>query len=468
MEKTEHDPAVDLAIQGRVQNERLGVVIGYLLVASGVLLNNWVLARIVTPDGHIEVPSVRAIIWVVDALLVLFGALIVRHPRYGKVAVLCVTPFLSLTVCSLILFAVLEIFPSLIVYTKLHYAHYYALKSRFIADDELVFRNRPYSRLESRGFKGDQYRDSYGVNVKPIPYIATFDEYGFRNGSMPPSGWEVAVLGDSFVEYGQDDNDTFSERLGVLSGLRVRNLGTGSYGPFHYLTVLKRYGLTPKPRYVLFCFSETNDIADVRDYLRWKNHGGGYGNYNLTGKNFLQRYFMALKDVLYTPLTRILGGIDHSPGYLVTTRVGDSTIKTVFSYKNETRDADELTKMNEWKILKGLLDEFESIAASNNIVPVVLFFPTKAHIYAEYTTTESEANWLTMRDQQIAAKGNVEGALRILCREIGIKLISVSSAFAQAASEGKLLYYQFDTHWNSEGRQLAASVVAEALSQNHD
>jgi hypothetical protein len=459
---SKHPPYLDS--HGARTGGKLGVVVGVALIASGLVFNNWVIARIVSADGHIEVPAVRAFISIFDALALLFGVLIVKHPRYGKVALLCITPFVSLTLFSLLFFTVLEVFPSLIMYTKLNYAHYYALKSRFVADDELVFRNRPYSSFESRGFKGDQYQDSYGVDVNPIPYMATYDEYGFRNGPRPLSGWDVVVLGDSYVEYGHDNHDTFSERLGVLSGLRTRNLGTGSYGPFHYLTVLKRYGLEPKPKYVLFCFSETNDMADVRNYLRWKENGEGYGNYNLTGKNFLQRYIVALRDVLYTPLARILGGGDHSPGDFVTIKIGGSSIKAVLSYKNETRGPDELIKLNEWKIVKDLLEEFRAIAASNGIVPIVLFFPTKAHIYAEYTTTESDANWLAIRDQQITAIGNVETALRTVCQEVGIELISLSPAFEHAARQGQFLYYPFDSHWNSEGRQIAASVVAQRLS----
>ena len=300
------------------------------------------------------------------------------------------------------------------------------------------------------------------MSVTPLPYRAEYDEYGFRNGPMPKGGWDVVVLGDSYVEFGHDEEDTFTSRLGALSGLTIRNLGTGSYSPFHYLILLKRYGLTPRPRYALFCFSETNDIADIRNYLLWKNNGEGYGNFNLTNKNFIQRYLMAVKDVVYAPLARLIDG-DRPAGHLVTIGIGDSRIKAVFSYKNDIRNPDELLTLNEWKILRELLVEFKAIASANGIVPIILFFPTKAHIYAQYSTFDSDPNWMTIRDQQIAAKDNVETALRALGLQIGVELISLSPAFERAASEGRLLYYPFDSHWNSEGRQVAASVLAEIL-----
>ena len=42
-------------------------------------------------------------------------------------------------------------------------------------------------------------------------------------------------------------------------------------------------------------------------------------------------------------------------------------------------------------------------------------------------------------------------------------MISFRPAFEQAARQGKLVYYPLDLHWNEEGREIAASVTAEAL-----
>ncbi|HJS81251.1 MAG TPA: hypothetical protein VJ742_00270 [Nitrososphaera sp.] len=443
-------------------SDKLGAVVGFALVACGLVLNEWVIAKIVSPDGQIAVIPDRAILWSIDALLVLIGAFIVRHPPYGRVALLCIIPFLSLVACSFAIFAALEVFPALIVSMKLDYAPYYWMKSRWVPDDELVYRARPLSNFHMT-FKGDQFRDYFGVDVEPKPYSAVFDEYGFRNAAMSHGPWDVVVLGDSFVEFGHHEDDTFTSRLAVLSGMNVRNLGIGGHGPSQYVRVLKRYGLTPKPRFVLFCFFEGNDMNDVRNYQKWKKtkvHPYAIS----TGKNFVQRYIIALKDVIYGPLALILGEHPNSsPSDVVTVKVGDSTIKTAFSYKNETRTPGELLTLDEWNILKELLVEFKSIAEENNIVPIVLFLPTKTHIYAEYSTAESETTWMTIRDQQIAVKNHVETAIQALCRETGIELISLTPTFERAAIQGEFLYYPFDTHWNSEGRQLAASLVAQRL-----
>jgi SGNH hydrolase-like domain, acetyltransferase AlgX len=44
-----------------------------------------------------------------------------------------------------------------------------------------------------------------------------------------------------------------------------------------------------------------------------------------------------------------------------------------------------------------------------------------------------------------------------------MELIDLSPAFEAAASDGKMLYYPLDTHWNSEGREIAAGVVGTIL-----
>ena len=467
MKKDQQTPGLDSMLppvgpQGERASDKLGAVVGFALVACGLVFNEWVIAKIASPDGHIGDTSARAILWSIDALLVLIGAFIVRHPPYGRVVLLGIIPFLSLAACSFVIFAVLEVFPALVVSLRLDHVPYYWLKSRWLPDDELVYRNKPLSKFQIMSFKGDQYRDYFGVDVEPKPYSAMFDEYGFRNGAMPQGGWDVVVLGDSYIEFGHDEDDTFTSRLAVQSRMKVRNLGIGGHGPSQYVRVLKRYGLTPKPTFVLFCFFEGNDTNDIRDYLQWKDTK--VHPYSILTGNFVQRYIMALKEIMYDPLVSILERYPQSsPSNLVTIKVGDSTIKTVFSYKNETRTPGELLKLHEWNILKELLVELKSIAEENNIVPIVLFLPTKAHIYAEYSSSESETNWMTIRDQQIAAKDHVEVALQTLCREIGIEMISLSPAFDRAASQGTLLYYPFDSHWNAEGRRVAASVLAEAL-----
>jgi hypothetical protein len=459
-----------MPVQQQVKPDKLGKGIGFAVIVCGLLLNDWVITNVLSPDGNIEQVAVHAIIWIIDALLIVAGVISINHPQFGRGLLLIFLPVLSMMACSFAVFVLLELFPTLIPFMPFSSSDYYKQKARFIPDNELIFKHRPFSKIEFPSFKGDSYRDVYGVEESPVLYTSMFDELGFRNKAMPQGGWEIAVLGDSYIEFGLNEEDTFTSILEAMSGMKTRNLGTGGYSPIQYMAVLKRYGLSPKPRYVLFSFFEGNDIAEIKDYLRWEATGGSYANFNLTGKSLLSRYVMAFRDVMLVPFVQAIGRSDEkgSRADLVDLHVGDAEIKAVFSYKIDLRSPDDMLKTNEWKILRELLTQFKAICTEHHIVPIVVFIPTKAHIYADYSTSNSGTNWLRIREQQIAAKDHVEMALQSLCRDLGVELVSLSPAYRRAAKQGRFLYYPFDTHWNTEGRQIAASVLAGTLTSKNE
>ena len=96
-----------------------------------------------------------------------------------------------------------------------------------------------------------------------------------------------------------------------------------------------------------------------------------------------------------------------------------------------------------------------------------MYIPAAAHVYAQYSTIQSGENWLRIRDQQIQAKTNTEEAMNQMAKELDIDLISLTPVLEEAASQGKLLYYPLDPHWNAEGTELAASYVAQNLKSRY-
>src|SRR5262249_34135778 len=130
---------------------------------------------------------------------------------------------------------------------------------------------------------------------------------------------------------------------------------------------------------------------------------------------------------------------------------------------NKNRSTQDLLQSEELGELRNILTEFKRICVENNIVPIFMYIPIAAHIYAEYSTESSGANWLKIRQEQIAIKANTEDAVLRLVEDVDIAFIDLTPVFESAAKDGKLLYYPFDSHWNSEGRAVAATVVAEIL-----
>ena len=425
-------------------------------------------ARIPLEDYYKEADR---IMWVstvrIVTLFLVFAVftVLVKSQLLGKAATIASSLLLS----HFLLFCLFERFPSLIKGLHLEHISYYAIKSCCVSDEKLVFREIPSSA--NADFKGDRYSPLYMVDAPSIHMKWSSDKDGFRH-NHPAKSSDIVVIGDSYIAMGENEADTFGRRLERLSGLSVQNLGVGGYGPFQYLEVLKKHGVPKKPKYVLFCFYEGNDIRDIGGYLAWKETGKYNGRYFL--QPFLGKYVTALSDEIsylwstgWTTIQFVANKIQprkiHPDVAIV--NLGNRNYNMFFHYKTDSRPVDEIIRSTEWRQLKKILADFKDISEQNRIKPIIMYIPSTAHIYAQYSTEESGENWLKIRWQQVAAKANMEDAMIRVSNELHIKLASLTPVFEAAARDGKLLYYPFDTHWNSTGREIASTFMASILKK---
>jgi hypothetical protein len=136
--------------------------------------------------------------------------------RFGRGLLMAAYTFL---VVSLLLFSLFECFPRLLDVVNLQPIAYYALKRDLMADPAFVFVLRKVNDVVRTTWKGDQYSSAYGVDVVPIPYVATTTAEGFRPNSAGPP-YEIVLVGDSFLAMEEDDASTLSERLRAVSAAR--------------------------------------------------------------------------------------------------------------------------------------------------------------------------------------------------------------------------------------------------------
>jgi PAS domain S-box-containing protein len=387
---------------------------------------------------------------------------------------------LSLLLSSLVLFGTLEMFPSLIKTFHLDLiSSYFAHRANHIEDDQLIFREKPLNHGVTTGFKGAAYSPVYGIDVPPMTIEWKTDEDGFRNSEKMGSA-DIVVLGDSYMEYGKTQSDTFPMRLQErLSGLTVRNLAKSGYGPFQYLEVLKRFGLKYKPRYVLFAFYEGNDIVDIRNYLLWK--AGKVEDGDLSNlarpRSFFGRYWLALKTAAdhmgEVSLLFVQSMLDKNPLLgedrynihpdLAELNLGPGKRERILLPDSSTRYFETALDKGNWMALQRILRDFRDVSKANQITPVVLYVPAPARVYAPFSTADSGKNWLAMREREIANQDVIENEVIRIVQSLDLDFISLSPVFEREAKYGKLLYYHLDPHWNSEGRAVAAAFVADVL-----
>ena len=390
--------------------------------------------------------------------------------------------FAGVAALSFFLFCLIEVFPS--VGNSLHVdqigSHYF--HNLYVADDQLVHKLKPHLRMKLPAF-GHEYPPMYGIQVPPRKIEWITDEDGFRNGDTTKFD-DVLIIGDGFIEEGQDLSDTFAGRIEKhLTAAKVRNLGTGGYGPFQYVEVLKRYGLKRNPNFALIAFNEVNDIFDIEKYLEWKEAKekglsvaydartpvvattffGRYVGVMLETSHYIQKVAFTAAHVMLDKLNMHRQNRAVHPDVVMVEIGKQARHKMLFIDRLITQSGEELLASDTGRRLKEIMIEFKNVCERNKIIPVIMFVPSAAHVYAEHSTEASGRNWLKMRAEQIGAKANVERAISSLARDLRIELINLSSVFESAAKNGRMLYYPLSSHWNAEGREVAAGFVAEIL-----
>jgi len=390
---------------------------------------------------------------------------------------------LSFWMSSFLLFIVFETFPSLIAQARLDsFLGYYAYKTTYVPDRELIFREKPFNRRIITHFVGAQYSSAYGIEVEPYTIEWIMDKNGFRNQREADSV-DVVVLGDSYIEYGSTETDTFVGRLEKrLGGMTVRNLGKSGYAPGQYVQVMKRFGLPYKPKIAVMAFYEGNDIPEVRDYLLWKNGRiselRGYLS-KFTTDSLWRRYTVAVmatlvelkkavgavEEMFLQKLAAARGSSQQTHPDVALLNLGGQLYPKLFIDKLPELTIDQMLATEEFRAIQNFFSEYRQVCQTNGITPLILYIPTALQIYAPYSTQASGFRWLHVRDRQIAVRRNTEAAIKIVADETGIDFISFTPVFERAAAEGIMVYYALDAHWNAEGREIAARHIANLLKK---
>jgi PAS domain-containing protein len=385
---------------------------------------------------------------------------------------------LGLAVCglssfagTLALFSVLNSVPILVRALHFDILPYFSTRMNRVPDDILGSREKPFNRYQTDSFRGSAYSPIYGIDVQPTSVRWETDDNGFRNG-RDSSGADIAVIGNSFGEYGSDLDKTFPRQLELkLGGPRVVNLTKGGYGPFAYLEVLRRYAVAKNVRYVLILCYSASDADQLGYWLRTGNthafepsvQSGFFARYRMAVSQTGAMFYSINKAALQMALRRMDSSAFVHPDVAVLRLPQGPRREIVFMGGHSPRSATDLLNSPEWEAWQRILVATRELSEDHSMVPVLVYIPAATEVYAQYSTEESGALWLRTRNDLIASRHSNEEAARMLAANAGIPMISVLPAFEEAARDGKLVYYPLDSHWTDEGAEIAASVVAETL-----
>jgi hypothetical protein len=444
-------------------------VVAYAHGSDSEILGRLMSGRAATPlQSYLDSADTLMLAATLRAIPVLILLALLKRPAaLVRTAVSC-------AVVLLVVITALEAKPSLAYALGLGSVDYYRYQSILEPDAELVYRSKPLLDTVVRQPLDPRL---FGIEASPAVSQWTTDREGFRNARAVQS-CDVVLIGDGMLNFGRTLPETFGSKIEKHLGRCVANLGVSGHGPFQYVRTFERYGIPKRPAYAVLVFNEGNDIQDIDKHNAWNagSVASFWGGYEIAISNPVIRVGIAVRQTLRqaegevwrhaaSAIFKSSGAAHPLAGDLAWVRLPtQAEFPIVFLDRQQTRPAESLQTAESWDHLRRLLSQFRTVCAEHGITPVLVFVPTAAHIYAEYSTDRSGAAWLEVRDEQIHAKENLEIAFTQLSNELGFHFISLTAPFEQAATNGGVLYELFSAHLAPEGADRGAAYLANVLN----
>ncbi len=325
--------------------------------------------------------------------------------------------------------------------------HEMALKRVFTGDPRLGIKIRPRSDLLVEG--------PFELRYRMKTYL-DFSDAGFRGNVKGRPLLGVAV-GDAFTfGVGVEAPEAWPEQLSQLAGKNVANLGVPGHGPPQYTSVLTSYGLTLRPKIVLYALSQ-DELEDSFCFGLWVQ-GRGREEYRCPPEarspSRIGRFF-ATRSALYQ--------IFQSHFSREEPRRADPEGQTPDAIRFEmgrikgllTPEAIEPA----WKLAEFSIRTAKQTAKKAGATLVLLLLPSKEQAY-----------WhLVSRERADAAQYDLDRFNRLvkqLCREIDLRCLDLTPLFQEYARQGRQPYFRLDGNWNHEGHRLAARTIYDYLVKN--
>jgi len=344
--------------------------------------------------------------------------------------------------------------------------------------------------LDVRRSDGDLFTRMDGY-VKPLDpgndrviaqmHLAT-DHLGFRNAEPWQKQYDVIALGDSFT-YGLAVSTPWPERLAQLANKSVLNLGWEGIGPLEERDLYLQHGRDKSPQWIVLAFFEGNDLNDAASYTKAdpflvsrlaKYYArilrGGSANAGVTGAT---QQLGQTKEYIY-PIHLQSGAGAY-----------DATLFNFYLAWLSTNTSDIAASQN----LRLTSEAFQKIRAEltrPDAHLLIVYIPSKEHLLApeirdpqtlqkvfrNVPRIRLDANGYLVQDNTMATPDDVlmhlddqELAIGKTAREAGADFIDLTPCLKQTIAQGTMPYYEFDTHWNQQGHDLAAEWIAAYMAR---
>jgi lysophospholipase L1-like esterase len=338
-------------------------------------------------------------------------------------------------------------------------------------------------------------RELFGGEHHRYPFET--DAEGFRNAAVRPQ-IDVAALGDSFVEaMTSPAEESWPARLEQITGKRVQNYGTSSFGPQQELYVLQDFAIAHQPRDVVLGYFAGNDLFDAERFENWQ-HGGDKPGEEPSGwrlrKRFRRYETLFLTTLIHVALPSVtraetpttapvtVGGNRFDGGAWQIETAPGTTLRFAFMppyLQKLVASRADIESSRGWQLTRDSFLRMKQTCAEHGARFTVMFIPSKDEVYwplVERSFGQEELqrsldfissyNHMPIRAADIRANRLVQNELlREFCAGAGIPFLDLTPALEQAAASGRPVYFPDDAHWNAAGHQIAAEELARFLAE---
>ena len=343
--------------------------------------------------------------------------------------------------------------------------------------------------VEYRISDGDMFM-FYSGSIRPPEdnallqhFMLTWDADGFRVPAVPAESYPIAAFGDSFTE-GYTVPLPWPDLLAENLGVAVRNYGYRGYSPIETARAVEEFAGVEARTWIIYMFFSGNDLNEItratRDPINARDPRYLIGFLaESAGDNIQGAVEYETRDHYDYPTPVIIGGNYY-----------EMVLLDLYLW-SQIAPLEGFAASRNAEILNASLDQMEAAAPPRSCLAFV-FAPNSAQLYFPYVYP-TEKQWLLgqWRDQIIDEDGLIQQGKAapppdadmiietrlydqyrfirgVLADRSRWHFIDLLPAFEAAVGRGELLYYSYDTHWNSDGHALATQIIAEALRDVSD
>jgi acetyltransferase AlgX (SGNH hydrolase-like protein) len=335
-------------------------------------------------------------------------------------------------------------------------------------------------------FGGEQHR-----------YPFETDAEGFRNRAVRER-IEVAALGDSFVDaMTSPREESWPARLEEMTGKKVQNYGTSSFGPQQELYALQDYAIRHQPREVVLGYFAGNDLFDAERFDSWERGDDKPGE-EATGWRLKKKYRRYETLYLFTIARSAMPAAARPKESSATLPMATApsfdrgayeipiehgaSLRFAFMppyLQKLASSRAEIERSRGWELVRGALMKMRETCAEHGSRLTVLFIPSKDEVYwplVERSLGQEELqrsldfissyNHMQIQAADIRANRLAQNELMLeFCAAAGISFLDLTPALEQAAVSGRAVYFADDAHWNAAGHEIAARELARFLAR---